>query len=154
MITKIVPATQDHVDAMKGKLRAVDEQEVRATSGMSADDSMSLGLKRSTLCWVLLADEKPVAIFGVVPQTVLGTIGVPWLLATNDLPKFTKEVVKSSRPYIEKMLNRFPYLQNWSDERNVTARRWLKWCGFIFGQPELYGVERRKFSRFYMMKRG
>jgi len=148
--TEIVQATQELIDAMKGKLRKVDELEVRATSGKSADEALQYGFDKSDLCWILLADNRPVAAFGVCPMSTLGLAGIPWLLATEDLPKFTKEVVRLSKPYIMKMLEKYATITNWSDERNTIARRWLKWCGFTFDTgPSEYGIERRKFTQFF-----
>ncbi len=150
MKTKIVPATQELIDAMKGKLRAIDEREIRATSGHSADESLQMGLDRSDFCFILLNEDRPVAAFGVVPMSVLGRCGIPWLLATEDLPRFTKEVVRHSRPYIKQMLEKYECLTNWSDVRNAKAMRWLKWCGFTFDvAPQEYGVEKRPFIQFF-----
>lgn len=150
MKIKIVNATQAHVNAISGKLRQVDEYEIQATSGHSAELALQIGLERSSFCWAAIDGRKVIAIFGVVPMTVLGTCGVPWMLATDELPLYKKAVVKQSKIYIAKMLEHFTILSNWADIRNKTTIRWLKWCGFVFeDEPQVYGVERRLFIRFF-----
>lgn len=151
MKTEILRATQELIDKMKGKLREADILEIQATSGKSADEALQYGLERSDFCFVLAVDGNPIAAFGVAPMSVLGKTGIPWLLATDELPRFTRQVVMYSRPIIQMMLDRYEMLTNWSDERNTLARRWLKWCGFVFDvAPQEYGVERRMFTQFFM----
>ena len=150
MKTKIVEATQELIDLLKPQLRKIDDAEIRASDGRSAADGLQVGFEKSALCWIALHNDNPVACFGVAPMSQLGTMGVPWFLATDDLPKYTRDLVKLSKPYILKMLDKYPMLCNWRDERNQIAKRWLKWCGFVFSAPEEYGVERRKFSQFFI----
>ena len=150
---KVVKATQDLIDQLKGNLREADERECWATSHTHADDAVQKGFERSLLCWAGLYEEKPFCCFGVAAASLLGNTGVPWLLGTEDVKKAAYEVKYKAKEYINIMLEHFDYLENWIDARNKVSIKWLKHCGFeMFETPAPYGVDGLLFHRFWKKK--
>lgn len=148
-----VPATQALIDRMKGNLREEDQREVFAMSNRSADEAMQTGLDVSDLCWVAMYGDEPVCAWGVAPAALLGSKGVVWMLGTPTLEKIGRSVVRHSKEYIALMLERYGYLENYVDTRNILSKKWLLWCGFTMDAPEKYGIRGELFHRFFMRRK-
>lgn len=146
---KVVEANKELVLLLMGKLRDVDNEECLAASGDIADMALLLSFRNSTKCWVGLVDNRPFCCFGVAPSGI-ASLGIPWMLATDELKKAAREVATDSKLYIKKMLDEYSSLENWVDARNLTSIYWLKKCGFTIDAPEPYGVKNKLFHRFFM----
>lgn len=151
---EVVEATQDLIDAMKGRLRQEDKDECWAMAHIGVDEGLQYSFKKAALCWVALVDDVPIICWGVSTTTMLSDYGIPWLLGTDDIEKIGFRVLKHSRKYIKQMLDKFEYLQNWVDVRNTVSINWLKWCKFSFEKAEPFGPDNRMFHKFWMKKRG
>lgn len=62
---KFVKATQEHIDALKGNIRESDCREVYAVNHMTINTALQISFDTSSLCWVIVNDDKPVCAFGV-----------------------------------------------------------------------------------------
>jgi len=149
--TSVVPATQELVDLLKGKIREADIKEVFASSGEDADRALQLGFQLSEFCWVGLIEDEPVTCFGARRISMVSDRGVPWLLGTDGLSRVTKTFVKESRGYVQIISKAMPYLENYVDVRNALSIRWLKWCGFTMAEkPEPFGKFKLPFFKFWL----
>lgn len=148
----VVPATQELIDKLKGRLRGDDERECYAMMGISADEGLQKGFDKSLLVWVGLLDGVPFNCFGVTSTSTLNYKGIPWMLGTDAIQHVKKEVKLQSRFYVRRMLSHFEILENWVDTRNKVSIAWLDWCGFTVEAPEIYGFEKKLFHRFWMKK--
>lgn len=146
---KVVPATQELIDQLKGRLREADEREAWAMAQVSADIGMQLSYDRALLCWVALLDDVPFLVFGVSRKSLLSDTGTPWMLATDQITEASMAVLKLSKYYINTMLNIFERLEHYVDARNEISKNWLKWCGFTLCDPEPIGPGRYMFHKFY-----
>lgn len=90
--------------------------------------------------------EKPVAMFGV---TGANGVGVPWMLATDDLKRIRKSFLRECRSYAMELHNEYPLLVNHVWAKNTVHIQWLRWLGFILSTPEPYGPDNEMFIRFY-----
>ena len=151
---KIVDATQELIDDLKGRIREADVRECYAASGTAAADAMQKGFECSKFCLVALADDVPFIAFGVAAKAILGTKGTPWLLGTEAMRyrEIRTEVKSKSKKVIEVMLQHFDSLENYVDNDNRVSIAWLKACGFKVEDPEIYGVGRELFRRFHLSK--
>ena len=81
--------------------------------------------------------------------------GAPWLLGTNLFfrthRQLHREFLRQCPDYVNRMLIRFPRLENYVHAKNTLSIRWLKYCGFTLDMdvPELMGGE-----DFYLFWRG
>lgn len=147
-----ISATQEHIDTMKGWLRESDEKACWATAHYTADEGLQDSFDKATLCWVALVDDVPVFCCGVSRLTMLSTLGVPWLLATDDICKVGFRIVRHSKDLIRCMFAGFDRLETWVDIRNKLSFTWLKWCGFNVEDAEPIGLDGKLFHRCWMEK--
>lgn len=141
-------AVEADVEYLKGKLRASDYIEVRAFSGIRADDWLLASMKASQLCWTGLNKDRPVCIFGVAAPSILSRVGTPWLLGTREMNEVGLAIVRRSRKYISEMKALYPKLENYVDARHKASIQWLKWCGFTIHEPQPYGPKAKMFHYF------
>lgn len=150
----VVPAHTDHIFWLANNMSEADRDEVAAAVGMGPYRALADSLNRSVAAWTGMAgDSIPVCMFGVTPVDILGGIGSPWLLGTNDVRRYAFTFLRLNRQYIPKMLSLFPLLVNYVDARHEVAIKWLKWLGFKFDpEPVPYGIWDFPFYRFHMEK--
>lgn len=134
--------------AVAFEMREADALEVRLAYGMGPVDAVMRSLDASTHAWVGYYDDRPVCVFGVAPLSVLGGIGSPWLLGTDDLVRRPAAFLRRCRPYVAEMLAVYPELVNHVHEGNTASKRWLSWLGFKLEAPAPYGVAGAMFHRF------
>jgi len=143
---EIRPATL--ADAALLELRAADRAEVAALSGRDPREALAESVERSAMAWAGLADGRLVCLFGVVPASLAGVTGVPWLLGSDDVCAYSRAFLRRNRAYVSAMLGEFPVLRNVVDARNEVSIRWLRWLGFTFGEACPLGVAGLPFIPF------
>lgn len=146
---RVRPARPDDAAALAPRLRAADLQEIHAVTLQTPHEVLLGGIACSDPCHTVVDDDdRPLAVFGVVPGQDAGT-GVIWLLGSDELVSRPRTFLKSSRAWIGTLLERYHTLSNVIDARNEVHVRWLRWCGFEIGRTiENHGVERRPFHEF------
>lgn len=153
-LTKVVPATQELVNAMKGKIRKSDKQEVWAASHMDINEALDLSFRSSETAVVKLFNGIPVAVSGVTRPYLLSNNGIIWMLATEDFENKTVQISagRKCRVFVEEMLQSFKELYNYIDVRNTVTLKWLKWIGAEFDEPKPYGPDNMLFRKFYIRR--
>lgn len=137
-------------DALTLELRRADREEVLALSGRNPREVLVESVERSANAWAGLADDKLVCLFGVVPMTLIGITGIPWLVGSDDICAYSRQFLRRNRVYLHEMLAEFPHLRNVVDQRNAVSIRWLKWLGFTLGKPAAMGAQGLPFIPFEM----
>lgn len=152
---EVVPATQELIDKLKGRFRSADTAEVYAMSGHDIDRAVDDGLKYSDLCFVGLWEKDPVAVFGVRSVGILEDEGMPWLLGTDRIREqgVRQAFIGLSEVFVRGMLERFEYLENFVDARNLTSIKWLKKIGFTVEAPQRMGFLNLPFRRFWARRK-
>lgn len=145
----IRPATLSDCTILASRLRAEDEAEVSAGSGLPAEYAMKLGLLNDPAVSVACIDGQPEMIFGCSGDDLTGQ---PWMLATPlpFTPKWSRVFLRASADVVENDWQaRFPILTNFVDARNESHIRWLRWLGFVFIRRDpLHGVAGIPFLEF------
>ena len=150
---KIKEATYENTLHMATRLRACDERELYAASGMTGPEAVSRGVAASDgNAWVVEFEGEAFCVFGVVRLS--DNIGIPWLLATkkmyqDECKNFT---LVRSKEWIARLMGDYKVLLNYVDARNKQAIRWLEWAGFTLERPRPYGVKRLPFHKFTLKK--
>lgn len=147
---RIVPAEWAHIPAIVAGVRQADIDELWASSFSTVEGAIERGLRASTAAWTVLYDGAPVTIAGVAPLSILGAVGVPWLVGTAAVERAPVPFLRASRGYVPRMLGLYHHLVNYVDNRNTTAIRYLRWLGFQMGEPTPHGVLGLPFRRFEM----
>ena len=83
---EIRPATAG--DAVTLVLRAADREEVEALTGRDPRAVLVESVERSASAWAGVANGELVCLFGVVPMTLAGVTGVPWLLGSDAVARY------------------------------------------------------------------
>lgn len=131
-------------------MRQADRDEITGALGIPMIDALRECASGACKSSKIVIDGKVVAVFGDTVHSVLGRVGVPWLISTVHVDKYPRAFLQVCKPEVAEMLTRHGELINYVDARNVTAIRWLSWLGFEFGPAEPYGPLGMLFQPFRM----
>jgi hypothetical protein len=103
--------------------------------------------------WVWSVDGRPECAIGVIPVDNVPSTGAVWMLASNEILKHVRYMVKNLPDVIDMLHGHFPLLGNYVDVRNTTHISFIKHCGFSLLRviPD-HGVERRPFIEFAKLR--
>jgi RimJ/RimL family protein N-acetyltransferase len=144
------PAGVEHLEELLLEMRQLDWQEVEAASGdvaVALDQSLKVSYNPVA---VRLADGGLVALFGVAPLTITSDTAAIWLLGTDRMRAFPRDVIADTVRYVGMIRERYPRLVNYVDVRNRPSIRWLRHVGFTLDPPAPFGVAGMLFHRFHM----
>lgn len=143
----VCDAGKEDIQYLKNNLRKSDVDEIWASHHVTPEYALTEGLRNSSIC-LTIKNEKPLSMFGICPENLLGTRAVLWLLATENLMDVKLEFIRYSRKFINLMIEQYPLLYNWVDARNVKSVYWLKKIGADLKNSEPYGVDKMPFHYF------
>lgn len=136
---ELVPARLAHVGPIATRMRSDDVAECRAL-GRKPKEALRLGLRFSLAPVAVLIDRRPEAMLGVYPQSLIGSVGVPWMLGTEVLYDNARGFIELGPLVIGQMLADFALLENVVSVENVRAIRFLRWVGFsVTGPVQMHG---------------
>lgn len=147
MIT-FTPATRAHGEFVAARLRELDRQELEAVdpnrpyaTALRTSIGMSCGNAVTAM-----ENGAPIAIFGLAPGYALGEAS-PWMLGTDRVAAYPRELIKWSRAMVKHWLAEFPLLLNEVWTGNTPAITFLRHAGFSFAPPRRneYGAEMMLF---------
>lgn len=142
------PATVEDAVSLSGRLRHEDMVEVHLASGKSPEEVLVLSLSISEVAEAAVVDGEVIAIRGIGGG---GGIGVPWLLCSPEVSRWSKRMVADAIPWVAHHLQRYQMLTNMVHAENTKAIQWLRRLGFTIGDlhPE-WGAGKAPFHQFYM----
>ena len=98
-------------------------------------ESMHRAMHNSTRLWVGMEGRDVLAVWGLIPPTLLSDSAYLWLFTTAALKSHVFLFVRHSRRQIELMLQEYPTLEGHTAIDNRRAQQWLRWLGAEFGPP-------------------
>jgi hypothetical protein len=141
-------SVKSDLDALKDNLRQSDVVEIKASHGVTPEQALTRGLEKSI--WsCTIENGRPIGVFGLNPESIMGYKAVVWFLATDDLDKIQRRFLRHGRYFVNMMLDFYPFLENHVHSENKKAINWLKWLGANIGQPEPLGINGEMFHHFY-----
>lgn len=146
----IRPTTPEDILACSVSIRAADRAECWAAAKWEPEEALWVGLAVSDPCLTALVDGSVVCIFGVVPVSILGGRGSPWLIGTDLLERHALIFLRQSRACIAQWSQEYALLSNYVDARNTAAMRYLRWLGFTLAPAAPFGPLGLPFHRFIM----
>lgn len=149
---EVLPLTMADIDTIEPLVRQADRDEITGALGIPMREAMADGIRDSSKASKIVVDGHTVAVFGDAPYSLLGGVGVPWLISTVHVERYPKAFLSVCKPEVAEMLTRHQELLNFVDVRNTVAIRWLKWLGFQFDDPAPYGPRGMLFQRFWMRR--
>ncbi len=147
-VADVLPVSPEDIPEILRDVRQADIDEIVEGLGVSLESELFDGITDSLNARKIVVNGHIVAVFGDAVHSVLGSVGVPWLISTIHVEKHAKAFLKVCKPEVQGMLTRHRHLINYVDARNTAAIRWLKWLGFHFGEAVPYGPKRLPFYPF------
>ena len=139
-------ANFEDVKYLSKNLRKCDEEELKAFANLSPQSALTQGLIFSELPIVVVNNNKPVAMFGVVPE---GDLGLIWFLGTDELKDLSLPFLKECRDVVRMFSKKYKVLGNFVFAENDLHIKWLRWCGFKFiNLHKRFGYEQKPFYEF------
>ncbi len=131
-------ATYDDVHELAPRLRAEDRAEVLAL-GFAPVDGLLQSIAGAHEAWTYRADRQIICMAGIAPLSLIGRVGVPWLLGSELVLQHRRTFMMETRRMVAHWLTRFDVLRNIVDARYEAAIRWLRWLDFKIGEPFPFG---------------
>lgn len=144
----MLPLLAADIELIEPLVRQADRDEITEALGVPMIEALAQAQAGSCKASKIVAGGEVVAVFGDAVHSVLGRIGVPWLISTMHVERHPKAFLQVCKPEVAEMLTRHAELVNYVDVRNTAAIRWLKWLGFQFDEPAPYGPNQMMFQRF------
>lgn len=146
-------SVESDISSLAHRLREADEKEVIAAGNESGEHALRQSFTRSTLRYSVLIGGSIVAMYGIVPESLVGEAANVWFLGSAEMSKIKKTFVKASRQVIANFLLQYPRLWNIVDGRYASSIKWLEHCGAVFHKEpimmngvEFYGFTIRRKS--------
>lgn len=111
-------------------LRGIDALEAWELHKLSPTMAVNGSLYLSHKSYAVLVDGDPVCIFGVQPESMLGEVGIVWMLATDDIKKINKTFIRLSKPVFLDLTKEYETVYNYVHRDNKISLKWLEWLGF------------------------
>lgn len=147
MTIEVRPSVESDIHALKDRLRREDAEETLAAGNASPERALAYSFSRSSACYTVGIDGVPVAMFGIVPDSLLGHSANVWFLGAPEMARIKKSFVRQSRRFIATFLSQYE-LWNFVDARYKNAVKWLIACGADFESNIYLGRGDVRFYRF------
>ena len=99
-------------------------------------DTILRAMKNSTHIWVGADDGKVIAVWGLIPPTLMSDTAYLWLFTTKHFTSHVFMFVRHSQRAIQSMLEEFPHICGHGVVAHSRSLRWLHWLGAEFGEPQ------------------
>lgn len=106
-----------------------------ATLAVISQETMHRTIMNSSRVWLGVDDEKIIAMWGLIPPTLMSDIAYLWLFTTEHLHGHTFMFIRHSRRAVREMLEDFPTIVGHASLHNQRSRQWLAWLGAEFEDP-------------------
>lgn len=127
---EFVPARLVHCGPIAANMREMDRRECAAL-GRSPKEALRGGLRCSLSAFTALEGGRPQAMFGVVPDALMGGRGTVWFLGTEGVFRHGRELLTYGPLFVASWLETFASLSNIIMVENVKAIRLLERWGFV-----------------------
>lgn len=114
--------------------------------------AVEMALKTSVMALTIEHEGKPVGIFGIRAEKVLGNKAEVYFLVTVDFDKIGRIFLRHAKKFIEMFLEFYPYLDGMVYMKNTKSIFWMKYCGCKMDEPVAYGIEGKQFQHFWFEK--
>lgn len=142
-----VPTKEDAIYIAEN-LKQNNRREVLAAIGDNCLIDILRSMEASDMLGCLKYNGKPLAIYGVIPDSIMGGTGIAWLLFTAEIVNHRRVVGRYTKRGLREIMAKYMRVYNWVDAGNIDIIRWLKWLGAKFKGPYkrgIYGIEHYYF---------
>lgn len=146
-------ATDEDARKLAPRLRPEDRRECLSASGLPPEVILPLSVSKEEV-YVFTDNGSPEVIFGVSPVQHYPHLGLIWMMASEKLSAYRRELVTLVPQQIDKFHDKFPLLGNHVDARNKVHVSWIKRSGFSFLRVlPRYGIDQTPFIEFAKLRK-
>lgn len=98
-------------------------------------ETIHRSIRNSTRIWAGLVGPDLVAMWGLIPPTLMSDTAYLWLITTAHLRQHQFVFIRHSQRAVEAMLAEYPEIVGHTLIENRRAQQWLRWLGAKFGDP-------------------
>ena len=128
---EFVPTRKRHLRVIEQNLLPGDVAELEAT-GKSVSYALYESFYKSRECLTIMIDGRASAVFGVGVFPEYPTVGVPWLLCTDQIKGKELSLMKSAKTVIELWSRDYDLMTNIVHDANESAKGLIETLGFKF----------------------
>lgn len=146
------PTIEKDIDLLAPVMRSDDRKEVWHSHGFDPLGALVSSVKHSKEANTIIGDDgQVIGMFGYCEYDKNNAI--PWLLASDDLPKIVFRFLPESKKWVNGVSREYKCLYNYVHFENKASLRWLKWLGFKLNRKlDNWGVNPSTFIEFVMRK--
>lgn len=145
-------STREDAEYIAANMRKEDAQEIWDSHNFTPYEAMKYSIEKTIFCLAVRIEDRPVLMFGVNGETVLGEKGIVWMLSTPEIEKIKFRFVRHSKMFIDMMLEYYPTLYNFVSAENKISIAWLRALGAKFDTAKPHGIEQKMFRYFQFSK--
>ena len=144
-VARVVKGHPSHAHYLQHKLRSTDVRECMIAGETPWRALMSPLQNSSAETYTALVDDKPVMMFGVVPEHEL--VGTIWMLCSDVVDKHPKTFIKWSPAFLDYFQEQYYLLQNVCPVEHYKTLTWLGYLGFMI-MPNSFEINGHQVLRF------
>ncbi len=99
-------------------------------------ESMHRAIMNSTRLWLGQDEGRVLAVWGLIPPTLMSDTAYLWLYTTKHLHQHSLILVRHSQRLVQSMLDDYPTIVGHGQVGARRSLRWLRWLGAEFGEPQ------------------
>jgi hypothetical protein len=99
-------------------------------------DSLNRWMKLSPLMWYGKASGDLLAVWGLIPPTLLSDQAYLWMITTEAAQEHQFILVRQGQIEMKRMLEVYPRIVGHCEVVAERSIRWLRWLGATFGEPD------------------
>ena len=143
-----VPTKEDAIYIAEN-LKQNNRQEVLAAIGDNCLSDILRSMEASDMLGCFKHNGTPLAIYGVIPDSIMGGTGIAWLLFSAEAMRHRQVVGRYTKRGLRAIMAKYERVYNWVDTGNEDIIKWLKWLGAKFKGPYKRGVFGIEHYYFY-----
>lgn len=129
-------------------MRRQERDEIWAEAHLGPEEALFTSYRRSAFAYSVFFGDELIAMFGVVPESLVSDRGIVWMLTGDGVQKIWIRFLRASRHFVEFLRTKYPMLYNFVDVRHERAIAWLRWIGADIFPPEAHGIDKMPFCYF------
>lgn len=98
-------------------------------------ETMQRAMMNSSHVWLGDDNGKIIAIYGLMPPTLMSDVAYLWLFTTKHFTSHTFIFIRHSQRVVREMLEQYPTIVGHGIVGHSKSLRWLRWLGAEFGEP-------------------
>lgn len=98
-------------------------------------ETMHRAIMNSSKLWLGMDDDKIIAMWGLIPPTLMSDVAYLWLFTTKHLEGHTFMFIRHSQRAVQEMLEEYPTIVGHCAIGSDRSIQWLRWLGAEFGDP-------------------